>query len=81
MLIPIGPAIPEPLQAVLKSIHDAIRALQTPGEPTPVFATPQAKLPPPASYARCVALVSDLNVLAHSDGAHWIREDTGAVIV
>jgi hypothetical protein len=28
-----------------------------------------------------VALVSDLNVLAHSDGVHWIREDTGAVIV
>ena len=81
MLIPIGPATPEPFRAVLKSIHDAVRELQAPGAPKPVFATAQAKLPPAASYAQCVALVSDLNVLAHSDGAHWIREDTGAVIV
>jgi hypothetical protein len=41
----------------------------------------QARLPPAASYPLCVALVSDLNRLAHSDGVHWIREDTGAVIV
>jgi hypothetical protein len=81
MLIPIGPDIPAAFHAVLKSIHDAIRELETPGAPKPVFAVVQAKLPPAASYARCVALVSDLNVLAHSDGAHWIREDTGAVIV
>jgi hypothetical protein len=81
MLTPIGPAIPEPFHAVLKSIHDAIRGLETPQAPKPVYACAQAKLPPAASYAQCVALVSDLNVLAHSDGIHWIREDTGAVIV
>ena len=23
----------------------------------------------------------DLNILAHSDGVHWIRQDTGAQIV
>jgi hypothetical protein len=81
MLTPIGPGIPAAFHAVLTSIHDAIRELQTPEEPKPVFAAAQAKLPPAASYAQCVALVSDLNVLAHSDGTHWIREDTGAVIV
>ena len=46
-----------------------------------MFAVTQAKLPPAASYPQCVALVSDLNILAHSDGVHWIRQDTGAVIV
>jgi hypothetical protein len=81
MLTPIGPGIPEAFHAVLKSIHDAIFDLQTPAEPKPVFAVAQAKLPPAASYRQCVALVTDLNILAHSDGAHWIREDTGAVIV
>ena len=81
MLTPIGPGIPEPLQAVLKSIQDAVLSLQTPGAPQAVFAVVQAQLPPAASYPQCVVLVSDLNRLAHSDGAHWIREDTGAVIV
>jgi hypothetical protein len=81
MLTPIGPGIPAAFHAVLTSLHVAIRALQTPLAPQPVFGVAQAKLPPAASYPRCVALVSDLNVLAHSDGAHWVREDTGAVIV
>ena len=81
MLTPIGPDIPAAFHAILKSIHDAIRDLQTPAEPKPVFAVAQAKLPPASAYRQCVVLVSDLNVLAHSDGTHWIREDTGAVIV
>lgn len=81
MLTPIGPGIPDVFHAVLKSIHDAIFDLQTPAEPQPVFAVVQAKLPPAASYARSFVLVTDLNILAHSDGTHWIREDTGAVIV
>jgi hypothetical protein len=81
MLLPIGPGIPETVRAVLKSFHDAIFDLAQPAEPKPVFAVAQAKLPPAAAYPRCVALVSDLNILAHSDGVHWIRQDTGAVIV
>ena len=81
MLTPIGPDIPPAFHAVLTSIQTAIRDLQTPQEPKPVFAVAQAKLPPAASYPQCAALVSDLNILAHSDGVHWLREDTGAVIV
>ena len=80
-LRPIGPGLPAAFQAVLTSMQDAIRALQTPAAPQPVFAVAQAKLPPAASYPWCVALVSDLDILAHSDGTHWRREDTGAVIV
>lgn len=81
MLHPIGPGVPEALRALLKSLRDAIEGLQVPGEPKAVFAVVQAGLPPAASYPNCVALVSDLNILAHSDGIHWIRQDTGAVIV
>ena len=81
MLLPIGPGMPEAVRAVLASFHRAISELQTPGEPQPVFASLQAKLPPAQGYPQCVALVSDLNILAHSDGVHWIRQDTGAVIV
>lgn len=81
MLHPIGPGVPETLRALLKSFRDALEGLQVPAEPQALFATTLAGLPPAASYPRCLALVTDLNILAHSDGAHWIRQDTGAVIV
>lgn len=81
MLSPIGPGTPEPLRGVLKSFHDALLGLQTPGAPTPLFAVAQAGLPPAAAHPQTLALVSDLNILAHSDGVHWIRQDTGAVVV
>lgn len=80
MLIPIGPGVPETVRAVLKSFHEALLELQTPGAPKPVFACAAAALPPAADYPQCVALVRDLNILAHSDGTHWIRQDSGAVV-
>lgn len=81
MLLPIGPGTPEPLRALLKSFHDALQALIAPAAPAPVFAVAQAGLPPAADHPHTLALVTDLNILAHSDGIHWIRQDTGAVIV
>jgi hypothetical protein len=80
MLSPIGPGVPDGLRAVLKSFHDALSALMAPGAPTAVFAIAQAELPPAAAHPQTLVLVTDLNILAHSDGAHWIRQDTGAVI-
>jgi hypothetical protein len=81
MLSPVGPGVPEAVRAVLKSFHDALNALAAPGAPTRVFATTGAALPPAAEHPQTLVLVTDLNILAHSDGAHWIRQDTGAVIV
>lgn len=81
MLSPIGPSVPETMRAVLKSFHDALSALLAPGAPTPLFAIAAAGLPPAADHPLTLVLVTDLNILAHSDGAHWIRQDTGAVIV
>ena len=81
MLLPIGPGVPDPLRGVLKTFHDALTAMMSPGAPTPLFAVAQAGLPPAAAHPMTLALVSDLNILAHCDGVHWIRQDTGAVIV
>jgi hypothetical protein len=76
-----GPGAPEALRAHLLAIKNALDALSQPGAPTPLFAVAQAALPPAAAHPRTLVLVSDLNILAHSDGVHWIRQDTGAVIV
>ena len=80
-LLPVGPGAPEGVRALLKTFHDAISGLLTPDAPTPLFALVQAALPPAAAYPQTLVLVTDLNILAHSDGVHWIRQDTGAVIV
>lgn len=79
-LPPPGPATPEPVRAVLQGVHDALRSLLQPGAPTPVFAATSADLPPAAQYPRTVVLVADLDILAHSNGANWIRQDTGGVV-
>ena len=73
--------VPEALRATLMSFHDALRGVVVPGAPTALFAVAQAGLPPAASYPQTLVLVSDLNILAHSNGINWIRQDTGAVIV
>lgn len=80
MLVPVGPAAPEALRPLLKSLHDAVLGLLAPAAPSPLFAVAQAALPPAAAHSQSLVLVTDLNILAHSDGAHWIRQDTGAVI-
>ena len=79
-LIPVGPGVPPEIRAVLKSHEDAIRALQYPQAPMPAYPVESTALPPAASYENCIVVVTDLNILAHSDGSDWIRSDTGAAI-
>ena len=73
----LPPDTPPGLRPLLAEILDVIGAGRAPGGPTPVYACPQASLPPAARWPRTVLLVSDLNILAHSDGIQWIRQDTG----
>jgi len=54
--------------------------LTNPQSPTPVFVCLEADLPSAASWTNHVLRVSDLNILAVSDGSNWIRQDTGAAI-
>lgn len=54
--------------------------IRTPKEPLRVYACLEADLPPAANWSSCVLHVTDLNVLAFSDGSDWIRADTGAAI-
>lgn len=79
-LIPVGPGVPEAVRALLKSHEDAIRALQYPQAPVPAWPVAVAGLPPAASHENGVVYVTDLDVLAASNGTNWIRQDTGAAI-
>lgn len=44
----------------------------------PEFLT--AMLPPAAPWRGHAVIVSDISIIAHSDGADWIRQDTGVAI-
>jgi hypothetical protein len=63
-----------------QAVADAITQLQRPGQPSPVYPAPSTDLPPAANWPDCVLRVSDLKILAVSDGVAWIRQDTGAPI-
>lgn len=63
-----------------QAVVDAIVQLQQPGQPSFVCAVASTDLPPPADWPNGVLRVSDLNILAVSDGSAWIRQDTGAAI-
>lgn len=63
-----------------QAVADAIALLQRPGQPVAVYAVPSSQLPPAANWPDGVLRVSDLNILAVSDGVAWIRQDTGAAI-
>lgn len=73
----VGPEVPERLRPLLGEIVEALRGLESPGRPGAVYACAAADLPPAARFPACLVLVSDLNILAHSDGSDWIRQDTG----
>lgn len=79
-MLAIGPDVPAALRPLFTEVVEALKALRTPGAPTPLYACAIAALPPPQAWPRCVVLVTDLNILAHSDGSHWIRQDTGGAI-
>lgn len=76
----VGPEVPAVLAPLLLSIRDAINELQNPKEPTPLYRSLQAALPPASEWTGCHLIVIDLNIIAHSDGVNWIREDTGAPV-
>ena len=61
-------------------IQARLSALETPQGPTPLYAVVRAGLPEASSFYNCAAFVSDLGVVAVSNGGHWLNAGTGAVI-
>jgi hypothetical protein len=79
-MLVVGPEIPASLRPFALSVVEAIVALQVPGSPTPLFACDEADLPPAANWPDHALKVSDLDIVAVSNGTSWIRQDTGAAI-
>jgi hypothetical protein len=79
-MLTVGPDTPPGLRPLLGEILDTLRALKAPGVPSPIYACASTALPAAADWPRCLLLVTNLNILAHSDGSNWIRQDTGGVI-
>lgn len=69
-----------PNAAFYLSVVQALRELQQPQKPQPVFACATVSMPPAEDYPNGVLRNTTLNILAHSDGVNWRREDTGAII-
>lgn len=73
---PLPPGLPPGLYDMQRDLAEQMQ----PTKPHAVCALAQADLPPAASWPNCLAWVSDLLVLAVSDGTAWRRTDTGAAI-
>lgn len=69
---------PEGLRNLISDLNASFQALAFPKAPLRLPAYATAALPAAADYPRCAVWVSDLSRIAVSDGAHWIRQDTGA---
>jgi hypothetical protein len=77
LTIPVG--IDPHLAAHLEELERRLAIIEGPLSPRPAFPCTKAGLPPAAAHIYCVVFITDLNILAHSDGSNWRREDTGAV--
>lgn len=71
---------PPEQQAYIDALEARIAELENPNGPKKVFASTTANMPSAADFYQCVLLNTTLNILAHSDGTNWKREDTGASI-
>lgn len=80
MTAPILPPEQSVLQQWMEDVELRLDRLEKPGSPKPVYACASTALPSAASYINCVLRVTDLNILAASDGTNWRRQDTGAAI-
>ncbi|MDP3854389.1 hypothetical protein [Phenylobacterium sp.] len=79
-MTPISPETPPALRALLAELAEVVRAWRAPGAPSSLYACDADQLPDAGDWPNGLVLVSDLNILAHSDGSSWIRQDTGAAI-
>lgn len=81
--MPVPPGLAPDLQAYLEALESRVAALETPPGFTPAFLTSSTRLTAAnaATQAARLGAATDLKTLVWSDGVHWRRADTGAVIV
>lgn len=81
--MPVPNNVPAELQSYLEELETRVSLLESPQGYLPAFLTTSTNLS--AAGARLSgarwAIVTDLKTVAWSDGSHWYRTDTGAVIV
>gem|GEM_PF-3384840 len=82
LAVPILPGEPI-LRNYLLDLDRRVALIEGPKQPQPAYpmASTLMNTTNAKTYVNCVVYATDLNVLAHSNGAHWYREDTGAMIV
>lgn len=78
MPVPVG--IDPQLAQFLGELEERVGELENPGSPVLVPAYTTAGMPDPTLWINRVIRNTTLNILAHSDGTNWRREDTGAII-
>lgn len=78
MPVPVG--IDPQLAQFLGELEERVGELENPGSPVLVPAYATAGMPDATKYLNRVIRNTTLNILAHSDGTNWRREDTGAII-
>lgn len=71
------------LARFLNELEGAVLTLKNPKGPTALFPMLSTNLTVAnaLSYINCQVFATDLNMTAFSNGAHWLRSDTGAVII
>ena len=81
MTAPVG--TPPELASWIQRLEDRIAVMETPMGPTLLFPIASASLSiaNAATYINCQVFVTDLNCIAHSNGAHWYNEISGATII
>lgn len=81
--MPVPSGLAPALQAYLEELEGRVAALETPPGFTPAFLTTSKSLTAAnaAAQAARLGIATDLKTLVWSDGVHWRRADTGALIV
>lgn len=79
MPVPVG-QVPPDVAAYLEGLERRLELVENPQEPVMVPAYTTALMPAASAYLGRVLRNTTLNILAHSDGTNWRRQDTGAII-
>ena len=82
MPVPVG-EVPPAVAEYLGELEGRIAELENPNGPSvlPKMLAAQLTAANAVVNAYRFVLVTDLNMTAHSNGAHWYRSDTGALII